>query len=121
MGGKGFIRDFEMAIRTYSKENGFITPLGEKMIQDNVDVLSYLFHFNKYKTPDGYTITVIHNAYFDKGTDAEDAKIQDIIACLPACACFSTPKKKKKKKKKKKANEAVNLIMPEPKKMGTVD
>lgn len=30
MGGKGFIRDFEMAIRTDAKENGFITPLGEK-------------------------------------------------------------------------------------------
>lgn len=30
MGGKGFIRDFEMAIRTDAKENGFITPLGER-------------------------------------------------------------------------------------------
>lgn len=74
MGGKGFIRDFEMAIRTDAKENGFITPLGEKMIQDNGDGLSYGRYFNKYKTPDGYTITVIHNAYFDKGTDAEAAK-----------------------------------------------
>ena len=28
-----------MAIRTDAKENGFITPLGEKMIQDNGDGL----------------------------------------------------------------------------------
>lgn len=79
MGGKGFIRDFEMAIRTDAKENGFITPLGEKMIQDNGDGLSYGRYFNKYKTPDGYTITVIHNAYFDKGTDAEAAKQNGMI------------------------------------------
>ena len=32
--------DFEMAIRIDAKENGFITPLGEKMIQDNGDGLS---------------------------------------------------------------------------------
>lgn len=44
------------------------------MIQDNGDGLSYGRYFNKYKTPDGYIITVIHNAYFDKGTDAEAAK-----------------------------------------------
>lgn len=79
MGGKGFIRDFEMAIRTDAKENGFITPLGEKMIQDNGDGLSYGRYFNKYKTPDGYIITVIHNAYFDKGTDAEAAKQNGMI------------------------------------------
>ena len=36
-----FYRDWEMAIRTDAKENGFITPLGEKMIQDNGDGLSY--------------------------------------------------------------------------------
>jgi hypothetical protein len=49
------------------------------MIQDNGDGLSYGRYFNKYKTPDGYTITVIHNAYFDKGTDAEAAKQNGMI------------------------------------------
>ena len=32
MAGKGFIRDFQCAIENDAKENGFITPLGEKKI-----------------------------------------------------------------------------------------
>ncbi len=74
MGGKGFVRDFDMAIRMDAKENGFLTPLGEKMIADNGTGLAYGRYFNKYKTVDGYIITVVYNGYFDKGTEAEAAK-----------------------------------------------
>lgn len=74
MGGKGFIRDFQNAINADARENGFLTPLGEKMIQDNGNGLSYGRYFNKYQTPDGYIVTVMNNGYFDKGTDAEAAK-----------------------------------------------
>lgn len=73
-GGKGFIRDFQDAIAADAKQNGFLTPLGEKVIQDNGANLKYGRYFDSYKTPDGYTITVVHNGYFDKGTEAEAAK-----------------------------------------------
>ena len=79
MGGKGFIRDFDAAVRMDAKDNGFLTPLGEKMIQDNGNGLAYGKYFNKYKTVDGYTITVVHNGYFDKSTIAEAAKQNGMI------------------------------------------
>ena len=62
-----------------AKDNGFLTPLGEKMIQDNGDGLAYGKYFNKYKTVDGYIITVVHNGYFDKSTIAEAAKQNGMI------------------------------------------
>ena len=68
------MRDFQDAIVMDAKSNGFLTPLGEKQIQDNGSALKYGRYFDQYKTPDGYTISVVHNAYFDKGTDAEAAK-----------------------------------------------
>ena len=78
-GGKGFIRDFQDAIAAYAKQNGFLTPLGEKVIQDNGANLKYGRYFDSYKTPDGYTITVVHNGYFDKSTIAEAAKQNGMI------------------------------------------
>ena len=33
MGGKGFLEDFDYAMKMDAKENGFLTPLGDKMIQ----------------------------------------------------------------------------------------
>ena len=79
MAGKGFIRDFQRAIENDAKENGFITPLGEKKIMDNGSGLSYGRYFNQYKTVDGYTITVKNNGFFDKGTIAEAAKQNGMI------------------------------------------
>lgn len=79
MGGKGFIEDFDEAIKADAKENGFLTPLGEKEIQGSGDGLSYGAYFNKYKTSDGHTVTVKHCSFFDKGTIAEAAKQNGLI------------------------------------------
>ena len=74
MGGKGFLEDFDEAMKLDAKENGFLTPLGEKEIQGNGGNLEYGAYFRKYKTVDGHTITAKHCAFFDRGTIAEAAK-----------------------------------------------
>lgn len=74
MGGKGFLEDFDEAMKMDAKENGFLTPLGEKEIQGSGSNLEYGAYFRKYKTVDGHTITAKHCSYFDKGTTAEAAK-----------------------------------------------
>lgn len=74
MGGKGFLEDFDEAMKMDAKENGFLTPLGEKEIQGNGSNLEYGAYFRKYKTVDGHTITAKHCSFFDKGTIAEAAK-----------------------------------------------
>lgn len=74
MGGKGFLEDFDEAMKTDAKENGFLTPLGEKEIQGSGSNLEYGAYFRKYKTVDGHTITAKHCSFFDKGTTAEAAK-----------------------------------------------
>lgn len=74
MGGKGFLEDFDEAMKLDAKENGFLTPLGEKEIQGNGSNLEYGAYFRKYKTVDGHTITAKHCAFFDRGTIAEAAK-----------------------------------------------
>lgn len=74
MGGKGFLEDFDEAMKMDAKENGFLTPLGEKEIQGSGYGLEYGAYFRKYKTVDGHTITAKHAAYFDKGTVAEAQK-----------------------------------------------
>lgn len=74
MGGKGFLEDFDEAMKIDAKENGFLTPLGDKEIQGNGDNLEYGAYFRKYKTVDGHTITCKHCSFFDKGTIAEAAK-----------------------------------------------
>lgn len=74
MGGKGFLEDFDEAMKMDAKENGFLTPLGEKEIQGSGSNLEYGAYFRKYKTVDGHTITAKHCSFFDKGTIAEAAK-----------------------------------------------
>lgn len=79
MGGKGFLQDFDYAIRNDAKSEGFITPLGDKMIMDDGEGLAYGRYFRRYKTVDGHNITVKNCAYFDKGTVAEAAKKNSMI------------------------------------------
>ena len=78
MGGKGFLEDFDEAMKIDAKENGFLTPLGDKEIQGNGN-LEYGAYFRKYKTVDGHTITAKHCSFFDKGTIAEAAKQNGMI------------------------------------------
>lgn len=78
-GGKGFLEDFDEAMKMDAKENGFLTPLGEKEIQGSGDSLEYGAYFRKYKTVDGHTIVAKHASFFDKGTQAEAAKQNGMI------------------------------------------
>lgn len=78
-GGKGFLEDFDEAIKMDAKENGFLTPLGEKEIQGSGSGLEYGAYFRKYKTVDGHTVTCKHCSFFDKGTIAEAAKKNGMI------------------------------------------
>lgn len=78
-GGKGFLEDFDEAMKMDAKENGFLTPLGDKEIQGSGDSLEYGAYFRKYKTVDGHIITAKHCSYFDKGTTAEAAKQNGMI------------------------------------------
>lgn len=79
MGGKGFIEDFDEAMRMDATENGFVTPLGDKMIDGSDAGLTYGKYFRRYKTVDGHTITVKHCSFFDKSTIAETAKKNGMI------------------------------------------
>ena len=79
MGGKGFMEDFDEAMKVDAKENGFLTPLGDKEITGMGGNLEYGAYFRKYKTVDGHTITVKHCSFFDKGTIAEAAKQNGMI------------------------------------------
>ena len=73
-GGKGFMKDFDRAIRDDAKSEGFATPLGDKMIEDFDGGLSYGKYFRRYKTVDGHIITLKHLNICDQGTMAETAK-----------------------------------------------
>lgn len=79
MGGKGFMEDFDKAIREEAKANDFATPLGDKMIEDFEGGLSYGKYFRRYKTVDGHIITVKHLPFLDTGTLAENAKSNGMI------------------------------------------
>lgn len=79
MAGKGFLQDFDNAMKMDAKENGFLTPLGDKEIQGSGDNLEYGAYFRKYKTVEGHTITAKHCSFFDKGTIAEAAKQNGMI------------------------------------------
>lgn len=72
MGGKGFMEDFDMAIRNDARSEGFATPLGDKMIEDFNGGLSYGKYFRRYKTVDNHIITVQHLAFLDTGSIAEN-------------------------------------------------
>lgn len=74
MGGKGFLEDFDESMKTDAKENGFLTPLGEKEIQGSGDNLTYGAYFRTYKTVEGHRVVAKHCSFFDKGTIAEAAK-----------------------------------------------
>ena len=73
-GGKGFLQDFDHAIREDAKAEGFATPLGDKMIENFDGGLSYGKYFRRYKTVDGHIITCKHLNICDQGTMAEAAK-----------------------------------------------
>lgn len=79
MGGKGFLEDFDESMKIDAKENGFLTPLGDKEIQGNGSNLEYGAYFRTYKTVDGHRITAKHCSFFDKGTIAEAAKQNGMI------------------------------------------
>lgn len=79
MGGKGFMEDFDMAMRNDARSEGFATPLGDKMIEDYEGGLSYGKYFRRYKTVDGHVITVKHLPFLDTGTLAENAKANGMI------------------------------------------
>ena len=77
--GRGFMDDFDMALKTDAADNGFTTPLGDKMIDTVTDGLSYGKYFRQYKTIDGHVITVKHLPFCDHGTLAENAKSNGMI------------------------------------------
>lgn len=72
MAGKGFAQDFDDAMRNDAKANDFATPLGDKMIENWNDGLSYGKYFRRYKTIDNHIITVQHLPFLDKGTIADN-------------------------------------------------
>lgn len=79
MGGKGFMQDFDMAMRNDARSEGFATPLGDKMIEEFNGGLSYGKYFRRYKTVDGHIITVKALPFLDHGTIAENAKDNGMI------------------------------------------
>lgn len=79
MGGRGFMEDFDEAIRSEAVGNNFTTPLGDKMIEDFEGGLSYGKYFRRYKTVEGHIITVKHLPFLDNGTLAENAKANGMI------------------------------------------
>ena len=79
MGGKGFMEDFDMAMRNDARSEGFATPLGDKMIEEFNGGLSYGKYFRRYKTVDGHVITVQHLPFLDHGTLAENARSNGMI------------------------------------------
>jgi hypothetical protein len=79
MGGKGFCEDFDNAMKMDAKESGFFTPLGDKIIGENADGLTYGAYFRQYKMIDGHIVTLKHSSFFDKGTIAEAAKKNGMI------------------------------------------
>ena len=79
MAGAGFMEDFDEALKMESAQNGFLTPLGDKVINEIPGGLSYGNYFRQYKTIEGHLITIKHAAYFDKGTIAEAARQNGMI------------------------------------------
>lgn len=79
MCGKGFVQDFDRALKNDARDNGFVTPLGDKMIQGLDGNLTYGAYFRQYKTVDGHRITLKHLSFLDRGTMAENAKANGMI------------------------------------------
>lgn len=78
-GGKGFMDDFDKAIKEDARAEGFATPLGDKMIDEVEGGLSYGKYFRRYKTIDNHIITVKHLAFCDTGTIAENARSNGML------------------------------------------
>lgn len=77
--GKGGIEDFDQAIRNDAKSEGFLTPLGDKVINTSGNGLAYGKYFRQYDTIDGHRITVKHLPFLDKSTMADAAKANGMI------------------------------------------
>lgn len=77
--GKGFAQDFDMAIRNDARSEGFVTPLGDKMIGETEGGLTYGKYFRQYKTVDGHVITLKNLPFLEHGTMAEAAKKNGLI------------------------------------------
>lgn len=69
--GRGGLEDFDESMRGEVKSEGFITPLGDKMIGEEGGGLTYGKYFRKYETIDGHTITAVHLPFLDKSPIAE--------------------------------------------------
>lgn len=69
--GRGGLEDFDESMRGEVKSEGFITPLGDKMIGEEGGGLTYGKYFRKYKTIDRHTITAVHLPFLDKSPIAE--------------------------------------------------
>lgn len=78
-GGSGFLEDFDDAIRRDAKDNGYLTPLGEKEIQGEGNNLEYGAYFRAWKTVEGHRVIAKHASFFDNGTQAEAAKQNGMI------------------------------------------
>ena len=74
MAGKGFMEDFDEALKLESKNNGFLTPLGDQVIASDGAGLVYGNYFRKYKTIEGHMVSIVHAPYFDKSAVAEAAR-----------------------------------------------
>lgn len=72
--GEGFIADFDDMIKTEVKSEGFLTPLGDKMIGETKGGLSYGNYFRQYKTVGGHTITLKTLNFLSAGTLADNDK-----------------------------------------------
>lgn len=77
--GKGAIQDFDHAVKNDAQSNGFVTPLGDKMIGEEGGILTYGKYFRKYKTPDGHIVTLKALPMLDNGSRAESAKKNGLI------------------------------------------
>ena len=87
--GKGFVEDFDLMIREDAKSEGFLTPLGDKMIEETEGGLSYGKYFRQYKTVDGHTVICKHMSFLDKGTFAENDRANGRVhprTGLPLCS-----------------------------------
>ena len=87
--GKGFVEDFDLMIRQDAKSEGFLTPLGDKMIEETEGGLSYGKYFRQYKTVDGHTITLKTLSFLTKGSLADSDRANGNIhprTGLPMCS-----------------------------------
>lgn len=69
--GKGFIQDFDEAIKTDITANGFLQALGEKSIHGDKGKLSYGAYFTQYRHISGHLVTIKPLDMFDHGARAE--------------------------------------------------